>query len=494
MNQATPSARTSRRTASAHGWLTLFLFAVILIVINLTAFKEYKHVDLSKSQFYALSPKTIDLLKHLDAPVLVTKLPSPVYGEQIDKLLKEYEEAGNKNFKVDNVDPAYDPAKAAALQKRLQFDGSQSLIILEYKGRSRFLKQDELYEMNPMTQQVGVFKGEQQLTGALTALVEGKASKIYFTEGHGEHPVQDTDSPSGYGLMAQSLKNENVETANLSLAKGDVPADADAVVIAGPTQAFYPIEAQAMDRYLAANGKVIILLDPYVASGMDDVLKRYGFQFDNDLVLHRVANPAGQQYTIALAPIFQGGFSTHPITAKFAQANLQMQISGARSITMLKDAKGETNPKDQFLLQTDPDAWGWVLKPGMSPLSDISTLVYDKANDIQGPLTIAAVYDGGTTTDPKTQAMVPATRLVLVGSSTFLQNSVADAVGVNFFTNSLDWLVKKEAVLDIAPKIPQEYGLALSPLQANTVFWTALIVVPGIALILAVFTWISRRK
>jgi ABC-type uncharacterized transport system involved in gliding motility auxiliary subunit len=490
-----PSARASRRSASLHGVITLALFALILIIINVLSFKHYWHRDLSQSQFYTLSPKTVDLLKHLDSPVVAHTILSGKYQEPIENLLKEYERVGGKNFTVDKIDPAYDIAKAADLQKRLQFDGTQSLIILEYKGRTRFVKQEDLYEINPMTQDVGAFKGEQQLTGALVALVEGKASKVYFTEGHGERQLQDADSPQGYGAVAVSLKNENVDAEQLNLAaKGNVPTDADAVVIAGPTAPFSPVEAQAIDRYLANNGKLLVLLDPYATLGLDDVLKRYGLQFDNDLVLYRVATTTGQPITVPIALIYQAGFSNHPITQKFAQANLQLQINGARSITMLKDAKGAPNPKVQFLLQTDTDAWGWVPKTNVSPMSDLSSLSFDKNGDIPGPVTIAAVYDGGTTTDPKTQAIIPAARIVAIGAAKFLQNSVAEPINLNLFANALDWLVKKDAVLDIAPKIPQEYDLSLSPLQTRTVEWTALIVVPGLALVLALFTWLSRRK
>jgi ABC-type uncharacterized transport system involved in gliding motility auxiliary subunit len=492
---APASARASRRSASLHGLITLALFALIVGIVNFLSFKHYWHQDLSQSQFYTLSPKTIDLLNNLDSPVVAHTILSAQYEMPIENLLKEYERIGGKNFTVDKIDPAYDIAKAEALQKRLQFDGTQNLIILEYKGRTRFIKQEDMFELNPMTQQVGAFKGEQQLTGALVALVEGKASKIYFTEGHGERPLSDGQTAQGYGVLAASLKNENVDTDSLNIAaKGEVPADADAVVIAGPQIPFSPAEEQALDHYLAGNGKLFVLLDPYAPLGLEDLLKRYGMQFDNDVVLYRVTTTTGQPITVAIALIYQGGFSSHPITQKFAQANLQLQINGARSITMVKDDKGATNPKVQFLLQTDADAWGWVAKANTSPMSDISGLTYDKSSDVPGPVTIATVYDGGTTTDPKTQAIIPATRIVAVGSAKFLQNSVADPVGVNFFTNALDWLVKKDAVLDIAPKIPQEYGLSLSPMQSRTVQWTGLIVIPGVALVLALFTWLSRRK
>ena len=190
----------------------------------------------------------------------------------------------------------------------------------------------------------------------------------------------------------------------------------------------------------------------------------------------------------------RASISVPPTITAIAQSNLQLQMTGARSITLLPDAKGQPNPKVQFLLQTDPNSWGWVRKPNEPMPADPRSLVFNRATDVPGPVTVAAVYDGGMVTDPKTQALGPATRIVLVGSSKFVKNDVADSVGLNFFGNCVDWLVKKEAVLDIAPKIPQQYGLSLSPMQARTVGWMSLFFIPGAALVLALFTWLSRRK
>jgi ABC-type uncharacterized transport system involved in gliding motility auxiliary subunit len=398
---------------------------------------------------------------------------------------------------VENIDLAYDIKRANDLYQKLHFNANDHLVIFEYKDRApRFVKQDDLFEINPMNGQVGAFKGEQQLTAALVGLVEGKPSKIYFTEGHGEHSIQDATSPQGYGTVAAMLKNENVEAANLNLAqKGDVPSDADAVIIAGPAISFSAIEAEALDKYLANNGKLLVLLDPYVMLGLDDVLKKYGLKYEDDLVLYRVATPTGTQMTVPLAAIYQGGFSAHPVTAKFAQANLQLLIQDARSITLPPVDPTQPQPlsKTQFLLQTDADAWGWISKSGAPP-ADPKQLAFNKTTDIPGPVTIAAEYDGGTTTDPTTKATMFATRIVAVGASKFLENDAADSVGANFFTNSLDWLVKKDAVLDIAPKKPQQYGVSLNPISYRTVVWCAAFFIPGAALALGVFTWFSRRK
>jgi len=498
MKSDTPSSRASRRSAGLHSILNLILAALILAMVNYVGFKHYTHKDLSQSQFYTLSQKTVDVLKKLDSPITVYTFLNEQNAGQADEianLLKEYQQAAGKNITVEKIDPAYDITRAAELQKELHFDGNDHLVIFKYKDHSpRFVKQDDLFEINPMTGEVGAFKGEQQLTAAIVGLVEGRPSKIYFTEGHGEHSIQDATSPQGYGLVGQSLKNENVEVANLNLAqKGDVPDDADAVIIAGPAIAFSAIEAEALDKYLQNNGKLLVLLDPYVTLGLDDVLKKYGLKYEDDLVLYRVADSTGSQVTVPLAAIYQGGFAEHPITAKFAQANLQLLIQDARSITLPPGDPTQPQSKTQFLLQTDADAWGWISRSGAPP-ADPKQLTFNKATDIPGPVTLAAEYDGGTTTDPATKATMFATRIVAVGASKFLENDAAEPVGANFFTNSLDWLVKKDAVLDISPKKPQQYGVSLNPISYRTVVWCAAFFIPGAALLLGIFTWFSRRR
>ena len=498
MNSDTPSARSSRRSAGQHSIIKVILAALILVMVNYIGFKYYTHKDLSESQYYTLSPKTLDVLNKLDAPIHVYTFlnqQNPTESEQVNNLLKEYWHAAGKNMTLENIDPVYDITRASDLQKQLHFQGNDHLVIMLYKDHPpRFVKEEDLFDVNPMTGQVAGFKGEQQLTAAIIGLVEGTPSKVYFTEGHGEHSVEDMTSLRGYGIVAGSLKNENVEITNLNLAsKGDVPVDAEAVVIAGPSIPFSAVEAQAIDRYLANNGKLFVLLDPYLTSGLDDVLKKYGIKYEDDLVLYRAMTTAGTQVTLPLAAIYQGGFSTSPITAKFAEANLQLLIYDARSLTLPQSPAGQPPSKTQFLLQTDPNAWGWISKTGTPPV-DPKQLTFTAGTDIAGPVTVAVAYDGGPTTDPKTKGTAYATRIIAVGCAKFLENDSAETVGSNFFTNGIDWLVKKDAVLDISPKKPQDYGVALNPISYRTVAWCALFFIPGAALIAGIFTWFSRRK
>jgi ABC-type uncharacterized transport system involved in gliding motility auxiliary subunit len=500
MKTDSSSARASRRAAGANALFNVALVIFIVIALNYIGFKYYQHIDLSASHFYSLSPKTVDILKRLDSPVTATTMilrkDDPQTWDQVNELLKEYERVGGKNFTVEKVDPAYDLPRAEALADRLHFDGNSNIVIFEYKGKDRIMKLDDLYEVNPMTQQPGPFKGEQVFSTQLLSLIEGKPAKVYFLEGHGEHSAQDSQGDQGLGLAADNLKADNIETSNLNLAqKGDVPDDADAIVIAGPQIPLSAAEAQAIGRFLGRNGKLMVMLDPFKTSGLEDVLKNYGLTYDNDIVLSSGVTEEGAPVTVAQGLIYQGGFAQSPITQRFAEANEYLLIPNARSLSLPKPGS-DTDSKTTFLLQTDPNAWGWInTTPNVLPTAtDIASRSYNRTTDLAGPLSLAAQYDGGTMTDPTTKATVNATRIVALGSSSFLENGMVGQVSVNFFTNAVDWMVKQNAVLDIAPKKADQYGIALSPMQFRTVIWTALIIVPGIAIILGITAWLARRK
>jgi ABC-type uncharacterized transport system involved in gliding motility auxiliary subunit len=497
MNPELPSSRNSRQSAGVQSIIKLLLAAVILVLVNFIGFKQYMRKDLSASQYYTLSAKTTDVLNKLDGPLHIYTFlneANAVEVQQIDNLLEEYAHAQRKYLTYEKVDTAIDSKRAAELQQQLHFDGNDAVIVLQYKDHTpRFVKQADFYDYNPMTQQVAGFKGEQQLTGAILALVEGKSSRIYFTEGHGEHSIHDSNSAQGFGQLGGYLKDDNVEADTINLAeKGEVPADADAVVVAGPSIPFAPIEASALEKYLGNNGKLIIMVDPFVTTGLDGVLAKYGLRFDDDVVLRRGVEATGEVMTLPRAIIYEGGFSSQPITAKFAQANFGLIVPNARSITLPPPSAG-AEPKTAFLLQSEPDAWGWMGKPDSAQF-DVTALQYNKVTDLPGPLTIAAQYDGGPATNPLVTTTTYATRIVAVGSAKFLDNDALTPLSANFFTNSVDWLVKKDAVLNIAPKKPTEYGLEVSPISYRTLIWTTLGVIPLTALLLGIFTWLSRRK
>jgi len=92
---------------------------------------------------------------------------------------------------------------------------------------------------------------------------------VYFTVGHGElndAPKGTAESEGRTANVARLLlQKQNVTVKDLGLGQGlgsDVPTDADAVLILGPTESFAPEEIASLSRYADRGGHLLIALDP----------------------------------------------------------------------------------------------------------------------------------------------------------------------------------------------------------------------------------------
>ncbi|HEX2874678.1 MAG TPA: Gldg family protein [Polyangiaceae bacterium] len=106
---------------------------------------------------------------------------------------------------------------------------------------------------------------------------------VYFTVGHGEL----NDAPKGSSekegrtanLVKLLLQKQNVTVKDLGLGQGlgsDVPADADAVVVLGPSEAFAAEEIASLQRFADKGGHLLLALDPESSSEMNLVTAEEG--------------------------------------------------------------------------------------------------------------------------------------------------------------------------------------------------------------------------
>lgn len=499
MKESDLSARPARFQANLNNWIKVILSFAILVMVNYVGFKYYYRADISQNRFYELSDKTVQVLKNLKEPVRITLYfapndlnPSRLRSE-IEGLIKEYQYKGGDKIVLERVDITLDPTRAEELSKRLKFGAAENLVIFEYKDRNRFLREDQLGEFEAPTMasmqsqrppMLKSFKGEAQFTSAIVALIEGKPAKVYFLQGHGERDPDDMSSHLGAGKLATYIKRENAEVAKLNLADTmDVPEDAQAVIIAGPRVPLSIPETQALAAYLERKGKVILLQDPQITSGLEALAQKYGMRVENNVVVAR-ARVVGSKAEAVISTVTGTNFNANqPATKSLVGYNLD--VTNARSVTMLPDAGGGPNPKVTYLLKTPEGYWGE---------SDLATNppVFDPTKDQAGPLVISAVYDGGDIASDGVS--VPGTKFMIVGSSGFVMNRNLDSVGVDFFANSLNWMLRKEMAIGIGPKEPMEYALKVSPLQARTITWLAWLILPGLGLTAGIMVWYSRRK
>ena len=486
------AARHSRFQGNVSNLLSVLLVLGIYLMVNYLGFKYFERWDVSPSQLYALSSKTTEMLKRLPEPVTITTYftqaedNAPVLSQEITRLIEEYRAKGGDKIRARNLDPVNDFEEARSLARELNFGPEENLIIFEYQDRKQAVPESRIgvAQRNPFRQneiRLVSFDGEAVFTSTIQSLVEGKPSVVYFLTGHGEMSLDDASSFDGAGKLKPFIERSNIELRSLNLLDtGKVPEDADAIVVIGPRQSLANFEVEAISRYLQANGKLLLAQAPDSTSGLESILPNYGMRLANDIVRAQVEVGGRRGLTGRILGV---KFSDHPSEISLQGYNLP--LNNARSIFRLPTPDGQLNNKVAPLLVTPESYWG------ETNLTDPSAR-FDASSDIPGPLMVAAAFDGGTVEDGEVE--VAGTRIVLMGMTEFLANRFLTGVGLDFFLNSLDWMLEKKLAVGIAPKEPAEFPVAITPLQMRVIVGILCVIIPGLILFLGGILWYTRRN
>lgn len=84
--------------------------------------------------------------------------------------------------------------------------------------------------------------------------------------------------------------------------------------------------------------------------------------------------------------------------------------------------------------------------------------------------------------------------MVAVGTSSFVDNASLSGGNLDFFMNSLNWLLKREQLIAVSPKLPQEFRLDMTPNQARGVYALVIGGMPLAVALLGLAVWARRRK
>jgi ABC-type uncharacterized transport system involved in gliding motility auxiliary subunit len=470
-------------------------FVMVLVVLGILGALNYlvvrntKRFDLTKGQRYSLSDQTKKILAGLKEDVRITYFQRTVSMAAGQDRLKEYQTASSR-IKVDFVDPLQSPAKSQAYDVK----GPWPMLVVE-KGTNRERISND---------------SEQDLTNALIKVTREAKKAVCFVEGEGERDIDDSGERGFSGAKAALARNQYEVKKVLLLREKAVPADCTVLVLSGPEKDLLPPVVDALRSYVKGGGKLLALVEPELKEPYPNIaalLKEWNLELQKDVVVD--VSGIGQLFgTGEFTPIV-AQYPYHEITK---DSRVMTAFHTARSVT----AGTGTLPgvSAQNLLETSQASWA------ESDLSLKGRIEMNEGKDRRGPISLGAVATLRDVT-AATPSPAPAAedkpsasdedkpppsgegkkepakkegRVVAIGDADFASNTLLSFQGnQDFFLNSVAWLAQDMDLISIRPKEPEDQRLFLTRNQQQNVAVVALLLLPGLFVVLGIFTWWKRR-
>ncbi len=457
--------------------LTTILMLAILAGVAFLSTRYHKRFDWSEAQVHSLSDQSLKVLEGLESEVHALALYTKLDAAGPKELLDRYAYASDR-FRVEVVDPnerpdvlqrhAIDPAELGQGLVRIGI-GDQSTRVTELS--------------------------EENVTNAIVKLTRSGAKKVYFLQGHNERAIsgEPGQAKDGYARAADALRNENYQVEPLLLAaRGDVPDDADVVVVAGVTRPLLQQERGALNRYLEGGGALLVLVDPRARTDFVDDLRAWGVDVGEDVIIDRRLAIFGQ----ATTPIAQE-YADHEITRDLRDASV---FHVARSVR-----PGEGGGDWTELVLTSQHSWAerdldqWYAE-GRAELGP---------DDVAGPVSVAVAGtprlagDGAGPGDAAADTDVEVAeagsgsetaRLVVFGDADFASNELIEAYrNRDLFLNSVNWLLGDVEAIGIRPERSRASRFTLTTEDFTRIRSLSLFLLPQAIAVAGVLVWWSRR-
>jgi ABC-type uncharacterized transport system involved in gliding motility auxiliary subunit len=499
-----------RSTQSATNALIATLSVLVILgLINFLGIRYHLRLDLTDTQLFTLSPQSRELVSNLPETMKVW-LFTKEKNSQDQELLDNYHRQSNK-FKFEYVDPELKPGLAERFGVKdygevyLEFQTKRQLV--------QIISEDERLS-------------EIKLTNRLQQMINPKTAKVYFLQGHSEHPL--SASKGAISKAIQGLTDKNFTTSTLNLAeRPQVPDDANVLVVAGPQKELLTGEVTALQNYLHRGGNLLLMIDPNTNPKIDTLLKEWGVRLDNRLVIDN----SGESLQLGPATILVTEYGQHPITQDFAN-NISVYpltrpleidpVSGVESMVLLKtkpypSSWAESDQKSEKLeFNEDKDLKGPLTlgvaltrKLSNSPIPTAKTSPTAIPTPTPTPTTKTSPTRTPTPTSKTSPTAIPTptataktspntakeSRLVVFGNSNFATDILFEQqLNGDVFLNTVSWLSQQdEKLLSIRPKQPKNRRIIISNLEANLLTISAVFLLPLLGLLTGFIIWWKRR-
>lgn len=458
---------------SLHLTVQVLLAVALFGVLQLLATRRNVRFDLTPTQAFVLSDQARQVAEALTVPVRITAFFSSQEGGQrraMMDLLEQFRAASPRiEFRLADLD------RSPGLATKFSVS-SYNTGVLESDGRVLGLQAID----------------ETEIANALLKLSAKATRSLCFLVGHGERSPRDNDDRSGYSEVAKALERENfrIQTIETVPAAG-VPAQCTVLIVAGPSHDLLPGEGENIVRFVDGGGRLFFLVDPDAPPSVRELLRRFGIETGDDLVVDDRNRFFGSDSFMPRVPIFDQGVYHSGLEAAAV-------LSLARTVRPADDAP------DGYLVSpiamSSPESWALV-GPDITPDENVR---FRQGIDRPGPLPVASVVKFREPSvagdEPGAPPAAPRTtvRIIAFGDSDFATNFYLNLLG------NRDVFMSTVAVLTEDPELIAERRkgmtrgtmspIALTATEGRIIFWSGVVLQPLAFVLLGTAVAYYRRR
>lgn len=489
-----------RLRIAANVGIQLLLGLMLYGIVNYLAARHFKQWDNTYEKRFTLSPTTVDFLKKVTVPVRVTVLA--VRGNETEKdlnaLLQQYKEAMKGKLEIKVIDTLRDTVAWEAfkvqqgLRTKTDFDTNGVLVQADLPGTStsntgagqRWIKEAELYDIDPKTQTAQAFKGESLLNSAIANVTTVNKPKLGILAGLGAMRLLP-DNSSAFDRLLDICTLQNVEFLPYSITHSEERLNSEALIWIAPEDGTER-EINVVREYLETPGhSLCVMLNPeHKTPLLDKFLSDYGIVPQDDRVMSSTTGSNGvvKNFLVENARFLDGSQLTAGIVS--TPVTLTGQSRSLKVLSGTEKQKAE-NIEVKAILSAPSEYWSAKNFGDYNPMPD---------GNNKGPVYLIAAAERGASKDPRVQ--MKTSRLIVFGNSTFADPDSLSKAKYDFVTRTVNWMMHRDVVApndSSTDKAKHKFSIQIKPEQWQRIFWTTSVILPLAALMTGLMVWSSRR-
>lgn len=466
----------------------------VLIALAWVAALFPLRLDMTEEKHFSLAPQTVHMLKTINKPVHIVFFHDRGMRETVE--LYEQIAAQNPKITVEFFDPLLNPAQA-------------KLRGVEFAGTALFQSESRKLTVNGPT--------ETDIANGILRVAQAKQQIACFLDGHGEpdpfslesHDHMEGETGHAHGIETKVVQHErhgmakartgleamNYLVEKISLIQSRAALSRCSVlVVAGPQMALLPGEVEAIDAFLDEGGSALFMLEPFVKTGLEPVIEKFGIVVDNTMVI----DPASHFWADPSTPAVSD-YNRHEITTRLPLSF----FPGVRSMSATKEpvagvsVRPVVNTSKKSYSSQDKTSGGFI--EGESKNGPLTIMVTANINPstVESAESLMRKIRGEEVAEPETPAPAvtrKAARIVVAGDADFATNSFYHILGNGaLFLNTVNFLASRENLIGLEPRTYDLPTVSMTNTQMKATFILSIILIPLLMAAIGVAVWWRRR-